>query len=554
MTNNATAAAVSAAIGNKDTAGALDLPAGQPNWLLLQYFNVYRVGLATLAAIGSLFIKLIPPFGHADPGLFQISAITYFIISLLGLRITYIRQPDFDTQASVFAFADVTFVTLLIHASGGLASSLGLFLVVAVAGASLLLDKRMTIFVAALASVAALIQHSWGLLTGTETYAATVSQGYPQVGALGVGLFTAAVLGFTLSKRLRISEDIARKRGADLTSLARINSIIIERMESAVLVCDDDCQVTQYNSQAQRFFDIQSSIPFPLADISAELQRSLESWLSFPNRQQQNPVQAKNGVTLVPRFSLASHNRSDGIIIFLSDVATLKQQAQQLKMAALARLTASIAHEIRNPLGAISNAAQLLNETVVNTPEDSRLAQIITDHCKRMNLIIENITQLARRDRLHQEKLVIHDWLQGFLLQFTEEKQLPMETIATSGDKSLAACIDPNQMSQVLSNLLQNAIRHSPDITQQPLVQLEIGITGDGLPWLDISDRGEGIPPEIAENVFDPFFTTASTGTGLGLYISRELCESNGGSLQLIRDYTEGARFRITFLPAGECR
>lgn len=532
---------------------SLDLPAGQPNWTLLQYFNIYRTGLATLAAIGSIFIDLISPFGQADPDLFQISAFTYFVISLLGLRITYIRQPDFDTQASVFAFADVTFVTLLIHASGGLASSLGLFLVVAVAGASLLLDKRMTIFVAALASIAALIQHSWGLLTGTESYAGTISQGYPQVGALGIGLFTAAALGFTLSKRLRISEDIARKRGADLSNLARVNSMIIERMESAVLVCDDHCNITQYNSQAQRFFNLPDTGSLTLAETSPELIRALEEWMTFPSRQSQSPVQTKSGVTLVPRFSPVSEDRSEGVLIFLSDVSTLKQQAQQLKMAALARLTASIAHEIRNPLGAISNAAQLLNETTANSAEDARLAQIITDHCKRMNNIIENITQLARRDRLKQEKLVLHDWLIKFRKQYTEEKQLSSEAIAITGNDFVEACLDPNQMTQVLTNLVQNGLRHSPAFTGEALVELEIGISSQDLPFLDIKDHGEGIPPEIAENIFDPFFTTASTGTGLGLYISRELCESNGGNLQYISDYTEGAQFRITFSPAGEC-
>ncbi len=171
-----------------------------------------------------------------------------------------------------------------------------------------------------------------------------------------------------------------------------------------------------------------------------------------------------------------------------------------------------------------------------------------------MNIIIENITQLARRDRLHQEKLVIHDWLRKFLVQFAEDKQLARSVVAVSGNESLQACIDPNQMSQVISNLVQNAIRHSPDISQLPLVQLDIGVTDNGIPRVDITDHGEGIPPEIADNIFDPFFTTASTGTGLGLYISRELCESNGGGLQLISDYTEGTRFRVTFLPAGECR
>lgn len=529
----------------------------QLNWLLLQYFNIYRTGLATLATFGSLVIHLIAPFGKTDPELFQATAITYFIVSLFGLRITYMRQPDFYTQAGVFAFADVTFITLLTHASGGLASSLGLFLVVAVAGTSLLLNKRMTIFVAALASIAALLQHSWGLLTGTESYASTVLQGFPQVGALGIGLFTAAALGYTLAQRLRVSEDIARRRGADLSNLAKVNSMIIERMESAVLVCDDHCRITQYNTQAQRFFELpapEKNKPKPtLTSTSRSLQNALEEWLTFPSRQQHSPIQTKSGITVVPRFSPVSENRGDGVLIFLSDANALKQQAQQLKMAALARLTASIAHEIRNPLGAISNASQLLTEAAADNAEDKRLAQIISDHCKRMNEIIENITQLARRDRLRQERQTLFEWLQYFKHQFIEETGLSADVISITGSETLEVCMDTNQMAQVLTNLVQNGLRHSPEFTGKALIDLEIGTAGNDQPFLNVSDHGGGIAPEIAENIFDPFFTTASSGTGLGLYISRELCDSNGGGLQHISDYTEGARFRINFPPAREC-
>lgn len=539
------------------SAVAADQPLGHTNWRLLQYFNLYRVGIAGLASLGSLFIDLITPFGKTDPVLFQIVAVTYFIVSLFGLRITYIRQPDFETQASVFAFSDVAFVTLLTHASGGLASSLGLFLVVAVTGASLLLNKRMTIFVASLASVAALIQHSWGLLTGTDTYYGTISQGYPQVGALGLGLFTASVLGYTLAQRLRLSEAIADQRGADISNLSRINALIIERMQAGVLVCDNHLMIKQYNTRAGHFFDLPEQEPgkpeWRLADLSPDLEAGLLDWLAYPSRKQLRPVVARNGQAVVPRFEPISENLNDGVLIFLSDVAALKQQAQQLKMAALARLTASIAHEIRNPLGAISNAAQLLGETVSANSDETRLSQIILDHCKRMNRIIENITQLARRDRLNQERIQLHDWLGHFIGQFVDEHSLPKDTLILNGGTDVRACMDPNQLTQVVTNLVQNGLRHSRK-GSKAVIELELGVDSkSGLPYLDITDSGEGVPREIAENIFDPFFTTASTGTGLGLYISRELCESNGGGLHLVSSYTEGARFRIIFSPADEC-
>jgi two-component system sensor histidine kinase PilS (NtrC family) len=192
-------------------------------------------------------------------------------------------------------------------------------------------------------------------------------------------------------------------------------------------------------------------------------------------------------------------------------------------MAALARLTASIAHEIRNPLGAIANAAQLLGENAPKDREENRLVKIIGDQSRRMNVIVENITQLSRRDQVSPVMLPLQPWLEEFMQHFAETLKIPREAFAVYGAEDLQVCIDPDQFYQVVGNLSQNALRHSPPFTGNLLVKFQGGTNSDGRPFLDVIDWGRGVPKEIRDQIFEPFFTTTPKGTGLGLYIAREL-------------------------------
>lgn len=521
------------------------------NWKLLYFFNLYRLILGTLATAVALGPFNVTPFGERDPLLFSAVAVTYLLIAVVSIGTVRSRSPEFENQATFLAFADITLMVLIMHASGGLSSGLGLLLIVAVAAASLMLSQRFTAFFAALATIGVGLEHNWGFLTGGDLN----TEGYPQVAMLGLGLFATATLGYSLAQRLRRTEALAVKRGVDLANLSQVNELIIQHMQSGVIVCDQVGHVRTANKAANRFLaaNIENKKLPLLTDISADLASQLFKWMEHRDNRVRSLLRTRSGYTLLPRFVGLGKEQDAGILIFLEDTSILRQQAQQLKMAALARLTASIAHEVRNPLGAISNAAQLLAETTANnTEEDRRLVRIIEDQSRRLNVIVENVMQLSRRDHVNPIKFDIHRWTTEFATQFCEMTRIPPEAVAVLGNAGTSVYVDPEQLFQVGFNLCQNALRHSPPFEGKALIELEIGTDEETRPYLDVIDWGSGVAPEIADNIFDPFFTTTPKGTGLGLYIARELCEGNGARLDYHPGEGVGSRFRVTFAKADD--
>jgi two-component system, NtrC family, sensor histidine kinase PilS len=528
------------------------------NWRLLRSFNFYRLAIALAAMALAFSGETIPPFGASGPHMFKVAGLVYVGVALFSIAAIYRHWPDFETQATLLAFADIVLLTLLMHTSQGLESGVGLLLLVAVAGASLMLGTRLTFLFAALATISIGIEVNWAFLTEGEWVAHRWNtNGYTQMGVLGVGLFATAILTHLLAQRLHATEALAQQRGVDLANLAVVNDLIIQRMHSGVLACDQDGKVRMLNKTARSFLGIpaDASDKPMLSDLSPELAGQFRQWREKSTSAGRSIIRSRSGYALLPRFVPVGERRDDsGVLVFLEDTAVLKQQAQQLKMSALARLTASIAHEIRNPLGAISHAAQLLDESADKGAEETRLLRIIQDQSRRMNVIIENVTQLARRDKVNPVQLQLASWISEFIRQFTITGKHPPEMFQTLGVTNLATCVDPEQLQQVIGNLCQNALRHSPAFSGQALIAFKTGHGQDNRPFLDVVDWGSGVPPEIVDNIFDPFFTTTPKGTGLGLYIARELCESNGARLEYFPgDKGVGSRFRVTFARAEEC-
>ena len=276
--------------------------------------------------------------------------------------------------------------------------------------------------------------------------------------------------------------------------------------------------------------------------------KRLQQWLHNPTLRPASLQAVPDGPILQPSFAILQRGEKNDTLVFLDDISQVAQHAQQLKLASLGRLTAGIAHEIRNPLGAISHAAQLLQESEDLDGHDKRLAQIIQDHSRRMNLVIENVLQLSRRRQAEPQLLDLKYWMHRFGSEFRlnagADQQLHLET--SSG--TLQTRMDPHQLTQVLTNLVENGMRYSMRKNGTGQVWLKLfRDTESDLPVLEVLDDGAGVPPDQIQEIFEPFYTTDSKGTGLGLYISRELCESNQARLDYKPREGGGSCFRITF-------
>jgi len=510
-------------------------------WFPLRLLNLYRITLAGLASILCYSDSLPHPLGSSNFDLFYATSIVYLVVGLLNVISIKREAPHFESQVYSQVLVDIAITTLLMHASGGIGSGIGILLVIAVAGGSLLIFGRAAILIASIATITLLSEQLY-----TSWSNPLWNTNYTQAGLLGASLFATAILAQALAKRLHESEALAAKRGVDLASMAHLTEYIIQRMQTGILVIDHHKKIHLINDSARNLLGDTRSTEATISELSAPLTRQVEQWWAHPDDEPQPFKSSETSPNIMPRFAHLGKENDSGTLIFLEDMAAIAQQAQQLKLASLGRLTASIAHEIRNPLGAISHAGQLLAESSNLDRGETRLTEIIQNHAQRVNTIIENIMQLNRRDRSSPEEIDLNQWLASFVDDLClNEEVLNTQIHHTPDDEINTIRFDDSQLQQIVLNLCQNGLRHGEQ-DSLPQLWLQGGIVKD-TPYLEVIDNGKGIDPALAEHIFEPFFTTAANGSGLGLYISRELCESNQAHLNYIPGTGRGSCFRITF-------
>lgn len=514
-----------------------------PAWVPLKIFTLYRLVIALLFTLitelqleGKVFASI------SNPSLNPLTHL-YLYFGLLALLLSFRHWPSFRIQVIGQVLADILFISLLMHFAGGTSTGLGALLAVSVSASCLLLARTRSLLFAALASLAILGQQSYQYFFQNDNVS------FVQAGILGATYFATSALSLVLAKRLQQSEQQASESKTQLSSLMNLNDRIVQHMTSGVLAVDQQGLIKLLNQSAWKSLDL-NSLPGPLSrlqDIAPEIASRLQQWQQgqIGNLQLIRQGQKEFNAT----FSRTSDS-NPMLLIFLEDASILAQQAQQLKLAALGRLTASIAHEIRNPLGALSHASQLLQESSL-AAEDQHLLDIIQRHCQRMNQIIENVLRLSQRRSSQPTELKLLDWLEHFCQDFT--RNLSNTQIQIHVDPEYCSILfDDSQLTQVLTNLCDNGLRYSQKAIGEGRLMLSGGITLESVvPYLDIIDFGEGIAPSQAQNIFEPFFTTESKGTGLGLFIARELCDANQARLEYLPVASGGSCFRITFAPAA---
>lgn len=510
------------------------------DWRTLRLLSLYR-----LLLIGALVVIYEAGFGGSffaleHPRLFRYGCDAYALLALLLLLPLLRRQPRIFTQTLGQFVLDTLCITLLVYANGGISNGLGILLITPVLSCSMLLTRRLSALLAATATLAMFAEE---ILRQSAIGFSTTE--FTTTGLLGLMFFASAAASNALATRARRGEALAEKAESDLLDLAQLNERIIENMHAGVLVVDANRRIRTGNAAAERLLDSETSVIGLNLDRWPELQQAFLRWQSGDGSD--NLVHGESH-ELIPHFSRMSWGAHASALILLEDAAAVRERAQQLKLAALGRLSAAIAHEIRNPLAAITGAGQLLAESGDIRGENQRLLAMIQRHGARINKIVRDVLDLSRRDAASPSRFALKPWLVRVIGQYQEgHPHTPRPIDLLEMDAALYVRFDPHHLQQALFNLLDNSFEHAGE--HAVVVMLEAAHDDKaGHTWLEVSDNGPGIPTALQERVFEPFFTTAKDGTGLGLYLSRELCDYNQARLTCVSQ-TQGACFRIQFSP-----
>lgn len=512
-----------------------------PSWRSFQYFNLYRLVVA-LVLLGSAIIApgWVIQLGSGAKYLFGWVSALYLFYVACGLTFSIRWKRRFNFQLTLQVLGDTLALSVITYSLGGVSSGGGLLLLVSLTAASLVGRGHLVLFYAALATLGMLLTQVLVILKNDLDAASGL-----QAGLLSAGFFATAILARLLGQRIMLNEELARQRGVALENEIRIGESIIERMQDGVLVVDAQGVVVRHNPGALALLGVEDLEGRSLVASSGPLDVAYQRWKLSPLGNDEAVMEMLSGNPLRARF-VSPHSAGGEVLIFLEDLRRVRGQAQQLKLASLGRLTASIAHEIRNPLAAISHATDLLHEERRGEIHE-RLLRIVQDNVFRLDRIVQDVLKLGRSDRAQPEMLALSVFLADFLEEFQVVENVDAGVIQLDC-LDATICFDRSQLLQVLWNLLANALQHSQRLPGS--VRLQVLLNADRQVELHVTDDGPGVPEELRDQIFEPFFTTRHQGMGLGLFITRELCEANGAALQLMPS-TMGAHFVI--LGGAQC-
>lgn len=516
-------------------------------WRVLALVNLYRLLVPVLLTI--LYLSMSPPpVGQIFPGLFTSTAAVYFVYAVVSIVLVKRRWPDIGVQTFMNVCIDIVTISLLTYASGGMTSGLAALLVLPVGAASFVVRQELALLFAATAALAVLV------LQGFTTLATRGDVGdFASAGILGALLFLVVLGVGPMARGLRESEERVRQRDVDVANLAELNQFIIQHLRESILVVDTNDSIRLINESAAQLLQ-GGSVPAgtPLGEVSPRLLFLLDTWRrhSYDWQQSSLSMMSSDGGSLVqPHFVSLGKEGKGSTLIFLEDTSMIAERVQQSKLAALGRLSASIAHELRNPVGAMSHAAQLLAEAPTLTPQERRLTNIITSNGERVSSIIDNVLQLSRRDSTRQERIELNGWLREFLTEFRETTQTSDQALVLiDSQQDLDVRVDPSHLQQLMWNLCENALKYGRAPDGNEPIEIRTGrIVSNDRPFLEVLDRGPGIETSDAERIFEPFFTAGKGGTGLGLFIARELAQCNRAVLLYESRTGGGSVFRLVF-------
>ncbi|MEC5387592.1 ATP-binding protein [Uliginosibacterium sp. H3] len=490
----------------------------------IRYFNFYRFVIASLLGIfGAVF-----QIGEFAPAVYAAVVFIYWLAAVGFMLITPRTRHQLNTLLMWQVALDVIVLTAVMFISGTQRGSVPYLLMTTLAGAALVGEGRMVLGFAAMATISVLAEQAVRIeLLGVRADDLT------RTGITCLGYFAVALLARLLARRALENEALASQRGAALQRQVRVNSRIIEDMQDGVVVVDVVGLVRQINPRAVELLGVElvegERIDMRVPELAAGLEASVAG---------ESPLLRieRTGKALRLRRVVASEGGDQ--VLYLEDLARVEAQAQQLKLAALGRLTANIAHEIRNPLASVTQAAELLQDEK-RTQMQQRLSRIVLDNSARIERIVRDVLEVGRRDRATIETLDATAFVRNFVEEFAMHTPLATECVRLDIEGQPKILFDRVHLAQILGNLLGNALRYCRQ--QSGSVHLVVALQGPEHLLVSISDDGPGIAAEERERIFEPFHTTDPKGTGLGLYVAQELADANGARLFLAETATDKA-------------
>ncbi len=518
---------------------------------VVTYLNLFRLFISFALTV-AFFTGLLVKAYFLDVGAIAGTALlSYFVIAIYLALEARRRNAQHFFLAQISLFTDILFLSVLFIMFGGLDSGLAVLLIFASASAAILLPLRLALFLASLVVLAFIGGTLAGILLRAEPYTGLI-----QAGMYGLTTFIISVLVNLLAIWLRDYRLLTEQQALELTRLEQINELIIRRMRSGVLAVDADCRIQLMNESAWFLLGSPSGLRKTLADVSPELDGALAEWRSNPSREIEPVTLHASQAQVVPKFVALPGSAEIRVLIFLEDNDVVAQRALELSASSLAKLSGSIAHEIRNPLAAVSHAAQLLAESEDLPEADTRLVDIIHQQSRRMNGIVENILQLSRREKSRPDIFDLNTWLQEVVEEFKGAMpSMKINLDAHLEEEEVLVMFDRSQLHQAVWKLMENALQHAGGDGTDPNVHIRMKrLPETGYCLITVEDNGPGIPDEQITHIFEPFYTTNKQGSGLGLYVARQLCEVNQAELTVDSSPGVGTRFHIRLSLARSAR
>ena len=505
-------------------------------------YNVYRLVIGSV--LFALFLSTATDQTAGESYLNQqLMGAGLLVLSSIILAFVATRTP-LDSEPGIFSvlLLDVLATTLIAHPNAVLGGGFSALYLVTVAAASMLLrDRQLATLVAALATLSILVDTVFHLATDTSDQGGLLA-----AGLRGILIFVVSWIGQIVTANMTVAEQRAQEATSEAERLQELNDEIVEHIQTGILAVSRDDQVRAVNDAARDLLNLGHRGAQSVESIDPNLALALEEWRAGGGQRPQ-PFQPK-GVTrtVLPRFTSVDETRAGEALLFIDDYTPMTQFAQSLKLNSLGRLTGSIAHEIRNPLAAVSNAVQLLAENPNMNESDRALTSIMLNNTQRINDTVNHVLELSRRVPPDFKALNLDIWIPDYLEEF-KEGRADQPTIYLQQETPVSITADEKQLKRVLDNLLDNALRHSELKTGKLEAHLAVSASpSSNLCHLDIIDFGDGVPESSQSRLFEPFFTTTASGTGLGLYLCKELCESNGAGLRYRRTEAGESAFRVS--------